>query len=120
VNGKIYIEGGGSDSKEMHTRCRQGFRRLLEKCGFEKRMPHLVACGGRDETYRNFEIAHRSNKTTNYVGMLVDSEDPVADHEQTWAHLKARDNWDMMTILERRSSPRGVAEPNTRSAARRG
>ena len=26
----IYLEGGG-DSKELHTRCREGFRKLLEK-----------------------------------------------------------------------------------------
>ena len=26
--------------------------------------------------------------------MLIDSEDPVADIKETWAHLKQRDGWD--------------------------
>ncbi|HXJ43560.1 MAG TPA: DUF4276 family protein, partial [Bryobacteraceae bacterium] len=28
------------------------------------------------------------------IGMLVDSEDPLMDPENTWGHLKLRDNWD--------------------------
>ena len=40
----IYLEGGG-ESKELHSRCREGFRKLLEKNGFKGNMPRLVACG---------------------------------------------------------------------------
>lgn len=29
-----------------------------------------------------------------YVAMLVDSEDPIADVDKTWDHLKTRDDWD--------------------------
>ncbi len=39
----IYLEGGG-ESKELHSRCREGFRKLLEKNGFKGNMPRLVAC----------------------------------------------------------------------------
>ena len=50
MSAKIYIEGGG-DSKELRIRCREGFRRLLDQCGFTGRMPKLIACGGRDATF---------------------------------------------------------------------
>lgn len=96
MSAKIYIEGGG-DSKELNTRCRQGFRKLLEKCGFTGKMPHLVACGSRNDTFGDFSTAHDAAGGRRYVAMLVDSEDPVADIEQTWAHLKTRDGWDAPT-----------------------
>ena len=90
---KIYIEGGG-DSKELHTRCREGFRRLLERSGFAGRMPRLVACGGRGATFDDFSTAHANAGAGDYVAMLVDSENAVADIERTWDHLKNRDGWD--------------------------
>ena len=45
----LYLEGGasGADSKELQIRCREGFRRLLEHCGYKKRMPRLSAFGSR-------------------------------------------------------------------------
>ncbi len=43
---KVYVEGGG-DSKELRTRCREGFSKLVERAGFKDRMPKFVACGGR-------------------------------------------------------------------------
>ncbi len=92
MNAFIYIEGGG-DSKELHTRCREAFRRLLERCGFSGRMPRLVACGGRSAVYSDFKTAHGSTSPGTYVAMLLDSEDPIADVEKTWAHLASRDNW---------------------------
>lgn len=95
MKARIYIEGGG-DSKELHTRCREGFRQLFDKCGFQGRMPRLVACGGREATFDDFKTAHRSSVGTGeveYVAMLVDSEVPVADVERTWDHLAAHDGW---------------------------
>lgn len=88
----IYIEGGG-DSKELHVRCRQGFRQLLERCGFSGRMPRLVACGGRSAAYSDFKTAHESNKAE-YVAMLIDSEKPVSNPEETWDHLRNCDRWE--------------------------
>ena len=32
VGARIYLEGGG-DSKDGKVRCREGFRKLLKKCG---------------------------------------------------------------------------------------
>ena len=92
MSARIYIEGGG-DSKELHTRCREGFTKLFERCGFSGRMPHPIACGGRGTTFDAFKIAHRHAAERQYVAMLIDSEDPIADIEQTWAHLHERDGW---------------------------
>ena len=88
----IYIEGGG-DSKGLHVRCRQGFRLLLERCGFSGRMPRLVACGSRSAAYSDFKTAHESNKAE-YVAMLIDSEEPVSNPEETWDHLRNCERWE--------------------------
>ena len=88
----IYIEGGG-DSKELHIKCRQGFRRLLERCGFSGRMPRLVACGGRGATFDDFTTAHAGSGDNDYIAIWIDSEDPMADIEKAWDHLQARDGW---------------------------
>ncbi len=93
VKATIYLEGGG-DSRDLHIKCREGFRTLLEACGFKGRMPKLVASGGRGQTFRDFCIALRANTADCAVMMLIDSEDPMADIEQAWTHLKVRDNWD--------------------------
>lgn len=92
MNAHLYIEGG--ESKEDQIRCREGFRKLIEKAGFSKRMPRLSACGGRGSAFDDFKTAHAGRKAGDYIAMLVDSEDPVADIEQTWNHLKVRDQWD--------------------------
>ena len=95
MSARIYIEGGGS-SKEGKVRCREGFRKLFEKCGFAGRMPALVACGPRNDAYDDFKTAHsQAFSSGNFIGLLVDSEEPVADVEQTWQHVSqpTGDNW---------------------------
>ena len=89
----IYLEGGG-DSNYLKSRCREGFCKLLAKCGFAGRMPKLVACGGRNAAFDHFETAHETAIAGEFVAMLIDCEDPMADIEATWTHLKARDGWD--------------------------
>ena len=91
MNAHIYLEGGGA--KDLDTRCREGFRKLLEKCGFENRMPKLTACGGRDSAYDLFKTAHANASSGDYIALLVDSEDPVLNVNTPWVHLNARDNW---------------------------
>lgn len=56
---KLYVEGGG-DSKEQHVRCREGFRKLLEKAGLAGEMPRIVAGGGRGTTFDQFKMAQRA------------------------------------------------------------
>ncbi|MFN0055415.1 MAG: DUF4276 family protein [Planctomycetales bacterium] len=96
VSAKLFVEGGatGPDSKLLQSRCREGVRKLLEKCGFTRRMPKIVACGGRGATYRDFSTAHANAPQGAFVAMLIDSEDPVSDIDATWMHLKRRDRWE--------------------------
>ncbi len=89
---KIYVEGGGT-SNELQTRCREGFRKLLNKSGFAGRAPRIVACGSRDAAFDAFKTAHEQGGLA-YVALWVDSEDPVDDVDQTWKHLKQRDRWE--------------------------
>lgn len=93
MSASIYLEGGG-DSKELHIRCREGFRKLLENCGFQGRLPRLTACGGRAATFGDFQTGHASTGDSDYVAMLIDSEEPLDDLEATWRHLHHRDGWD--------------------------
>ena len=60
-------------------------------------MPRLTACGGRNETFASFKIAHSANNKESYIAMLVDSECPVSDITKTWAHLKKYDHWEQPT-----------------------
>ena len=88
---RIFLEGGG-DAKDLQVRCREGFRRILEKCGYEGRMPRLVASGGRKTVFDDFERAHNESNSSEFIAMLVDSEDPVVNIERTWEHLRKRDH----------------------------
>ena len=54
------------------------FTDLLEKSGFRGRMPRIVALGGRDSVYEGFRAAHGRASGSDYVAMLVDSEDRVS------------------------------------------
>jgi hypothetical protein len=92
VSVKIYVEGGG-DSKEIHTRCREGFNKLIKKLGFKGHMPKIIAGGARDKAYGMFNRAMTSAKENDeYPILLVDSEDPIT--LGPWEHLKVRDDWD--------------------------
>jgi len=80
VSVKIYVEGGG-DSKEQHVRCREGFRKLIEKAGFRGRMLAIIAGGGRESAYDSFKTAVATGAQAPYPMLLVDSEDPVQDED---------------------------------------
>ena len=58
-------------------------------------MPALVACGARSDAYDDFKTADAKAASGDFIGLLVDSEEPVADVEQTWQHVAqgAVDNW---------------------------
>ena len=92
MSATIFLEGGGPRS-ELRTRCQKGFHKLLEKCGFTGRMPKLVACGARGASFDRFKIAHKAKRKDDFIAMLIDSEDPVADIEKPWKHLQQRDGW---------------------------
>ena len=93
MTGIIYVEGGG-DSRELHSRCREGFRKLLERCGYVGRMPRLFACGGRDGAFDDFKTAFANAAKNDFVALWIDSEDPIVDLVAAWAHLRTRDQWE--------------------------
>lgn len=92
MTAEVYVEGGGG-SKELRARCREGFRKLLTDCGLAGRMPKLVACGSRNSVRDDFNTACSQTAGSNFVAMLIDSEDPVDDIEATWTHLADREGW---------------------------
>uniref|UniRef100_Q3AT15 DUF4276 family protein n=1 Tax=Chlorobium chlorochromatii (strain CaD3) TaxID=340177 RepID=Q3AT15_CHLCH len=92
VKSIIYLEGGG-DSKELRSRCREGFRKLLERNGFKDKMPRFVACGGRNTAFSDFKVAHEQ-KIYTFVALWVDSEEPLEDIHKTWEHVQKRDGWE--------------------------
>lgn len=99
VTVRIFVEGGG-DSKELKSRCREGFRKLLENSGFQGRMPGFVACGGRNKVFDMFCTSAQRDGDQLRSYLLVDSEDPVEGEDYSpessiaWIHLKKRDRWD--------------------------
>ena len=92
MSARIYLEGGGSRT-EGRARCREGFRKLLERCGLGGRMPRLVASGSRNTAFDSFNTAHANASGTDYAALLIDSEDRVSDIEETWEHLSRNDGW---------------------------
>jgi hypothetical protein len=88
---RLYVEGGG-DSKALKTACRRGFAEFLKRAGLAERMPRIVACGGRRQTYDDFctALAVRPEKL---AFLLVDAEGPM-ESTSPWQHLRARDGWD--------------------------
>ncbi|MFH0967906.1 MAG: DUF4276 family protein [Methanobacteriota archaeon] len=99
VTVRIFVEGGG-DSKELKSRCREGFRKLLENSGFQGRMPGFVACGGRNKAFDMFCTSTLGDRDQMRSFLLVDSEDPVEGEDYSpessiaWIHLEKRDKWD--------------------------
>lgn len=95
MSAHLYIEGGaiGQGSKEDQIRCREGFRKLVERAGFAGRMPRLSACGGRNSAYEDFQTAHAHRRPGDFIALMVDSEDVPANLEKAWDHLRTRDGW---------------------------
>ena len=94
VKVRVYVEGGGN-SRELRARCRRGFSSFFEKANLVGRMPRVIACGGRQAAFEDFRTALHSSKEQEFIVLLVDSEDPVADGSGPWLHLRTRDGWQM-------------------------
>ena len=85
VTVKLYVEGGGNRNS-LRSGCREGFRKFLEN-GFKGRMPRVVACGSRRDTYEDFKTACEKGDRSL---MLIDSEDFVTVGMSPWQHLANR------------------------------
>lgn len=93
---RIYVEGGGRH-KDSLSRCRKGFSKLFDKIVEDKRRLKIIACGGRNETFRDFCTAIKQHPSDTVL-LLVDSEDEIVGTD-CWKHVKDRDRW---------RQPRGV------------
>ena len=89
---KVYVEGGG-DGKSLQARCREGFSSFFAKANLAGRMPRVIACGSRETAFDKFCTALESRTVEEFVVLLVDSEDPVAEGSGPWLHLSTRDRW---------------------------
>ncbi|MDE0391726.1 MAG: DUF4276 family protein [Rhodospirillales bacterium] len=90
---KVYVEGGGN-GKSLRPKCRQGFSSFFAKANLTGRMPKIIACGGRNSAFDKFRTALKLRNADEFVVLLVDSEDPVADGAGPWLHLMRRDDWE--------------------------
>ena len=93
VIAEIYAEGGGPVNTSTNSRCREAFTRLLQNCGLDSTTFQVTACGGRGEAWNDFQDAHADAEGAYYVALLIDSEEPVANIDETWPHLEDKDKW---------------------------
>jgi len=56
-------------------------------------MPRLYSCGSRGATLEDFKTGHAQRTVGDYIAIWIDSEEPLADAEATWKHLKRHDDW---------------------------
>ncbi len=114
----IYVEGGGDGPGSNHNKreLRQGFDILLQaqkqaaqarKLGWQ-----LMACGGRNQTFKAFHGDLQLADAGTLHVLLVDSEDPVAPEANSKdptkdaeanararvQHLTKRDSWDLSGV----------------------
>ena len=94
VKTEIYAEGGGPPGGMTNIRCREGFTRLLESCGFDVGKFDVIASGGRGEAWNDFQDAHDDAAGEYYVALLIDSETSLVDIDETWKHLEEGDGWE--------------------------
>lgn len=96
VSMTIYAEGGnkpekGKKTKSLNILFGKGFKLFLERAGLGGHMPRVIACGGRDEAYKDFCTAMNNDEQ---AFLLVDSEMPVTQdpsNANPWRIIK----WNM-------------------------
>jgi hypothetical protein len=90
---RIYVEGGG-DRADSKSRIREGFglflKDLRELARSKSIRWQIIACGGRESTFEDFQTALLSHPDAFNI-LLVDSEAPVRN--SPWQHLQQRDRW---------------------------
>ncbi len=91
MNARIYVEGGG-DFGNTKSACRQAFHEFFSKFLPVSRQPRVIASGGRDKAFRNFNQALH-DYAEHVIVLIVDSEGPVGVGTAAWTHLNSRDGW---------------------------
>ncbi len=88
---KIYVEGG-ADSAKLDAELRQAFQHLFKGWGLDGCLPRVVACGSRNDAFKDFETALKKAKPNEKVVLLVDSEEHPTSSVK-WQHVVDRDRW---------------------------
>jgi len=88
---KIYVEGG-ADSAKLDAELRQAFQHLFKGWGLDGCLPKVVACGSRNDAFKDFETALKKAKHNEKVVLLVDSEEHPTSSLK-WQHVVDRDSW---------------------------
>ena len=57
-------------------------------------MLNVIACGSRENAFDKFRSAFTKATDNDFIVLLVDSENSVAEGAGPWLHLKGGDNWD--------------------------
>jgi hypothetical protein len=92
VSVHVFVEGGGPQ-KRTQAPCRKAFRLFFDKfLGDNGSRPGVIACGSRDEAYKDFCRSLQNDPDTLSI-LLVDAEAPVAAGKNPCAHLRERDGW---------------------------
>lgn len=92
---RVYVEGGGDyKHTDTATACRRAFGQLFEKLSLPARRISVIACGSRNQTFKDFRTAVLQ-QSADFIILLVDSEGPVGA-PNAWAHLHARDRWQLL------------------------
>jgi hypothetical protein len=88
---KVFVEGGGDD-RATGTRCREAFAAFFAKVAEKGRLPKVVPCGGRDQTFKDFRTALAKEPD---ALLLVDAKDAAlpAALANPWLQLADRDGW---------------------------
>jgi Domain of unknown function (DUF4276) len=89
---EVYVEGGGS-SRDEQAEIRRSFAKLFKEALGPRNKPTVIACGGRNQAFKDWKIAVRNHPQTHCL-LLVDSEGPVSGGP--WEHVRARegDGWE--------------------------
>ena len=97
---RIYLEGGG-DGGSGKASIRKGFNGFLQSLIDSARAQNIrwqiIACGGRDSTFKGFNLALQ-NHPNSFNVLLVDAENQV--EQSPILHLQNRDGWEVKGMAE--------------------
>jgi hypothetical protein len=90
------VEGGGQ-TRRLQAPLRAGlsvfFKVIIDALRKKRVNWHLILCGSRNETFRDFMTALVTHPTA-YNVLLIDSEEPVTLARHKWDYLKQHDRFD--------------------------
>ena len=100
MNILIFVEGGGNEPT-IKAKCRNGFAEYCKRIPNLRRVPSIVACGGRDQAFKRFRTAVEDGRNGDVFVLLVDSEGPV-NAATAVEHLTSSDQWNFPRLRQHR------------------